>query len=314
MTCPARETTRVGRCGPERLSGTRTTRRIRVSGSIQSWGRRRRGTSRSETSPGRARVGSGASPGRTEKKCARMTKTHFFMKRRCAYVSSVSRSLSLVHDIVSALLAAMLMALCAMPRRLLFMSWSSMTCSLRRLTSVESAGPAGVTGASAAPASAAPAAAAPLSKGAGSGVGALSRASRPDFGLGGPVARAGRVFSAGGGAGTFERVRVMGAAAGCRGSFSLRFDLAATKSFRLRCISSTTARCSAVILFVDILCSTRSSLYALTASSRVSASKRTEPSECVNCITNVPSAVCKFMFGSPGTAVLILLMSRASSV
>ena len=57
MTCPARETTRVGRCGPERLSGTRKTRRIRVSGSIQSCGRRRRGTSRSETSPGRARVG-----------------------------------------------------------------------------------------------------------------------------------------------------------------------------------------------------------------------------------------------------------------
>ena len=124
--------------------------------------------------------------------------------RRCAYVSSMSRSLSLVHDIVSALLAAMLMALCAMPRRLLFMSWSSMTCSPRRLTSVESAGPAGVTGASAAPASAAPAAAAPLSKGAGSGVGALSRASRPGFDLGGPVARAGRVFSAGGGAGTFS--------------------------------------------------------------------------------------------------------------
>ena len=93
------------------------------------------------------------------------------------------------------------------------------------------------------------------------------------------VARAGRVFSAGGGAGTFERVRVTGAAAGCRASFSLRFDLAATKSFRLRCISSTTARCSAVILCVDILCSTRSSLYALTASSRVSASKRTELGE-----------------------------------
>ena len=58
-------------------------------------------------------------------------------------MSSVSRSLSLVQDIISAFLAAMLMALCAMPRRLLFMSWSSMTCSLRRLTSAESAGEPG---------------------------------------------------------------------------------------------------------------------------------------------------------------------------
>ena len=226
------------------------------------------------------------------------------MTRRGAYVSSVSRSLSLVQDIISAFLAAMLMALCAMPRRLLFMSWSSMTCSLRRLTSAESAGGAGVTGAgaAAAPASAAaPAAAAPLSTGSGLGVGALSRASRPGFGVGGAVARAGRVFPGlGGGAGTFEQARVTGAAAGCRASFSLRFDLSATKSFRLRCISSTTARCSSVILCVDILCSTRSSLYALTASSRVSARKYTEPSEWLNCIQNVPSAVIKFMFGSPG--------------
>ena len=50
------------------------------------------------------------------------------------------------------------------------MSWSSMTCSLRRLTSAESG-----AGAAAAPASAAaPAAAAPLSTGSGLGVGALS--------------------------------------------------------------------------------------------------------------------------------------------
>ena len=129
-------------------------------------------------------------------------------------MSSVSRSLSLVQDIISAFLAAMLMALCAMPRRLLFMSWSSMTCSLRRLTSAESG-----AGAAAAPASAsAPAAAAPLSTGSGLGVGALSRASRPGFGVGGAVARASGVFPAPLSRtfeGTFEQARVTGAAAGC---------------------------------------------------------------------------------------------------
>ena len=66
MTCPARETTRVGRCGPERLSGTRTTRRIRVSGSIQSWGRRRRGRRGLRHRPDE-RGSERASLGRTEK-------------------------------------------------------------------------------------------------------------------------------------------------------------------------------------------------------------------------------------------------------
>ena len=95
MTCPARETTRVGRCGPERLSGTRTTRRIRVSGSIQPWGRRRRGTSRSETSPGRARVGMERASEGTRYDKVRLARKFFFNDEAgCLRVVRVSLSFS----------------------------------------------------------------------------------------------------------------------------------------------------------------------------------------------------------------------------
>ena len=40
---------------------------------------------------------------------------------------------------------------------------------------------------------------------------------------------------------------------------------------------------------------------------------RIKPDVCGVCIMNFPSAVNKFMFGSPGTAVLILLIFGASS-
>ena len=96
MTCP------IGGRGGRALGGlvgTRTTRRIRVTGSIRPWGRRRRKTSRSETSPGqRAGRNGEALLGPAEKKCneLRVHNFIFFSTRRvCVRVVSSYRTLSL---------------------------------------------------------------------------------------------------------------------------------------------------------------------------------------------------------------------------
>ena len=97
MTCP------IGGRGGRALGGlvgTRTTRRIRVTGSIRPWGRRRRKTSRSETSPGqRAGRNGEALLGPAEKKCLDELESLqflFFSTRRvCVRVVSSYRTLSL---------------------------------------------------------------------------------------------------------------------------------------------------------------------------------------------------------------------------
>ena len=98
MTCP------IGGRGGRALGGlvgTRTTRRIRVNGSIRPWGRRWRKTSRSETSPGqRAGRNGEALLGRAEKKCCELRVYNFSFSRQggCVYVSCRRIALSLSHS------------------------------------------------------------------------------------------------------------------------------------------------------------------------------------------------------------------------